>query len=169
MKVNPNRSNKPLIYLVLVFLIPMIISFVLYNFHGYFHMKTINQGIILAPPINAPYLSTSKNNEKIWQIIYISTENCDARCKEIDYKLHQVKKALGKDSNRVQVLRVDNNNQIDTLTKAFATQGEEGFIVRGKIYLIDPTDNIFMYYPEDEDPMNVLKDLKRVLEVSQIG
>jgi hypothetical protein len=37
------------------------------------------------------------------------------------------------------------------------------------IYLVDPIGNVFMYYPDATNPMNILKDLKHVLGVSQIG
>ena len=46
---------------------------------------------------------------------------------------------------------------------------QKDFVMQHKIYLVDPLGNLFMYYADTTDPMNVLKDLKRVLEVSQIG
>ena len=59
--------------------------------------------------------------------------------------------------------------QVQKLKMDFKQQGNQNFVVSHKIYLIDPIGNLFMYYPDDTNPMNVLKDLKRVLEVSQIG
>ena len=37
------------------------------------------------------------------------------------------------------------------------------------IYIIDPLGNLVFFYPVDAPPEDVLKDLKRLLKVSQIG
>ena len=37
------------------------------------------------------------------------------------------------------------------------------------IYVIDPLGNLMMRFPKDVDPSLMLKDLKRLLKISQIG
>jgi cytochrome oxidase Cu insertion factor (SCO1/SenC/PrrC family) len=102
------------------------------------------------------------------------------------FTLHQLRIALGKDRNRVNLaLIVDQQCQIKdihdfskyvlteqqyTLLQSNLSQaGDKNFVANDKIYLIDPLGNLFMYYTNTTNPMNILKDLKKVLEVSQIG
>lgn len=143
-------KRTKLYLVVMLFFLPMIASWVLYHYHDYFQLKTTNHGTLIEPPVNEP----SFQKEKIWRIIYVNSGSCDVLCQKRNFMLHQVQKALGKDSERVKILLADKPfNQMQS----------------GKIYLVDPAANIFMYYPDSTDPMNILKDLKKVLEVSQIG
>ena len=105
---------------------------------------------------------------KKWQMIYISSQNCDQSCLKIKHNLNQIKIALGKNSLRVVVVFPDNQME-KKLSKLFYLRYQNKFTIVNKIYLVDPEGNIFMYYPSDVNPMNILKDLKHLLEVSQIG
>lgn len=167
-KTNP----LPLIWLALVFITPMIVSFVLFHYHDSFHFKTTNRGTLIRPVVNLPAT-------KQWQIVYAPTKNCDAQCEKMIFTLHQLKIALGKDRNRV-TLAVLNSNYPSakehefTLLKLTTHQHQQlqssiKQSLENKIYLIDPIGNIFMYYTNTTNPMNILKDIKHLLEVSQIG
>jgi hypothetical protein len=138
--------KKPLvpILLLVIFILPIISSGVLYFYYDYFHFQTTNYGRLITPPIQVA------NTEQKWQIIYLS-KNHAVKHETILHSLMQIKKALGKDSERVLV-----GTNILTLPE-------------DKIYLVDPLGNVFMYYDESENPMHILKDLKKVLGVSQIG
>jgi hypothetical protein len=37
------------------------------------------------------------------------------------------------------------------------------------VYLVDPLGNLMMRFPQDPDPMRVIKDLQRLLRASQFG
>src|SRR5579863_7820794 len=156
------KTHKQFFILLFIFALPVMASWFLFHYHEHFQMKTLNRGTLLNSPIDVNYLAL-ENNPKKWRVLYI----CDSACEEIHDQLTQVKKALGKDSDRVSILLM--NNKLEKLKNAFAQQGKQDFAINHKIYLIDPLGNLFMYYPDDTDPMNILKDLKRVLEVSQIG
>jgi hypothetical protein len=157
------NKNKILIVslLILIFIIPLILSRALYDYHSYFHLKTTNHGTLIDPPIGMP-------KTKKWQIIYISSGHCDQFCLTMRHNLRQVKLALGKNSLRVNVTFIDAPVPKEWI-KAFGLRYKNKFSVSDKIYLMDPEGNILMYYPSHTDPMNILKDLKHLLEVSQIG
>ncbi|EKD55222.1 MAG: hypothetical protein ACD_60C00024G0022 [uncultured bacterium] len=160
-----NKRNGVLFLLILVFALPLVGGAFLYHYHTYFHFKTLNHGVLLETPLNGRYLY-SERAPKNWHVIYI-VNNCASRCTETYHELQQVKKALGKESARVDILLLTNDDyaaKIRRLSKTLNTSS-----VQDKIYLADPLGNIFMYYRSSTDPMNILKDLKRVLEVSQIG
>lgn len=84
------------------------------------------------------------------------TQIVTEHAKKINHQLGQVKKALGKDQPRVDILVVPYDVRM-------ARQQKQ------KIYVSDPIGNVFMFYPDNTNAMNVLKDVKKVLEVSQIG
>ena len=158
---NKNKNNKIIMLVVLVFIIPMVLSWVMYDYHKYFHFKTTNYGLLIKSPLVMP-------KTKKWQMIYISSQNCDQSCLKIKHNLNQIKIALGKNSLRVVVVFPDNQME-KKLSKLFYLRYQNKFTIVNKIYLVDPEGNIFMYYPSDVNPMNILKDLKHLLEVSQIG
>jgi hypothetical protein len=160
------KTYKQLFIMLFIFVIPIIISWILFHYHTYFHLKTLNHGTLISSPIDVKYLysETESAQQKKWRIIFVANETCDNPCREIDHQLKQVQKALGKDSDRVNTLLLNNKNK--QLTKLQTTLHVDP---NNKIYLVDPLGNLFMYYASDENPMNILKDLKRVLEVSQIG
>lgn len=140
--------NKKLIpiLLLLIFIAPVIASFILFHYHEKFPLKQTNYGELVSPPILTNYLHK-------WQIIYV----CDKDCDTVLHSLEQIKKASGKDSDRIQV-------QLKTLDEMqmIALQNHN-------IYLIDPRGMLFMFYNDSINPMSVMKDLKKVMGASQIG
>jgi cytochrome oxidase Cu insertion factor (SCO1/SenC/PrrC family) len=168
---NRKKIPRQLISLTLISLFPLIVGGLLFHYHAYFQFKTVNHGILVNPPIQVGYLYSGVKieDQKKWRMIQVSNKDCDNQCKKLNYLLHQVQKALGKDRDRVDVILVNSQDtQLIKLKNEFA-QHDKTFSIENKIYLVDPIGNLFMYYPKGSDPMNVLKDLKRVLEVSQIG
>jgi hypothetical protein len=162
--INKSRKNRKLIYLFLIFVIPLLIGNLLYYYHQNFNFKTTNHGTLVSPPINIQALQLIP--DKKWRIVYFPDKCFDEDCKKTAYTLHQVKIALGKESRRVEVLVITDVNQISFLQKLI---NKNNFAIQDKIYLIDPINNLFMYYPANVNPMFILKDMKKVLEVSQIG
>lgn len=142
------KTNKPLWMLSVIFLLPIIVSGILFQYHSYFRLKTLNHGTFITPPLTLTHFSS---NQKKWRVIYLAEKKCGDQCQQIYHQLQQVKKALGKDSDRVDTMLMRHDPAVN------------------KIYLVDPLGNAFMYYSADANPMDILNDLKRVLEVSQIG
>lgn len=168
--MNVKSHNRNKFYLVLViFLFPMIASWLLYHFNTNFHFKTMNHGKLLTPSIKADYF-LSDSSIPLWRIVHIDNGQCDAVCEKINYNLNQVCKVMGRDKKRLLVVPIQGNTFFTVkLQEQFNKQFKNKINVENKIYLIDPLGNIFMYYADDAKPMDILKDLKRVLEVSQIG
>ena len=147
------KGKTQFILLFLIFFLPMVLSWYLYHYHERFQFKTTNHGTLITPPIDAQFLV--KSGEKKWKIIYVEEGICDAQCHQSKNDMLQVQKALGKDRDRVSVL--------------FISRQSHEILLKNTIYLVDPIGNLFMSYPNAADPMNVLKDMKHLLEVSQIG
>jgi len=154
------NSKKPLIILFAISILPFLMAWVLYHYAHFFPFKTLNHGQFIDPPVK------SQPHPK-WEILYIHSLSCQASCKNVIHQLHQLRKALGKDSERVDI--IDISNQADQETSLFRGLLARKLPLLETIYLVDPAGNLFMCYPSSVDPMNILKDMKRVLEVSQIG
>lgn len=172
MQIRSQHSNKKLVFLLMVFILPMMASTLLYYLHSHFNFKTTNHGVLVKQPLDAQYLYSAMpgGKEKKWRVLYVDKGVCNNSCEKVNYELHQIQKALGKDGGRIQVVALSGKRaELTKLQQAFSQQNHSEFAVNDKIYLIDPLGNLFMFYPGDTNPMNVLKDLKKVLEVSQIG
>lgn len=151
-----------------IFVLPVVMSIFLYYFQAHFHFHTVNRGHLVTPPIKVNYLTNAE--KKKWQIIYIFENQCGEHCQQVSHQLFQLQKALGKDYKRVRVNVISSNtNQTITLQNDFISKKKNNFIVKNKIYLIDPLGFLFMYYSSDVNAMDILKDLKKVLGASQIG
>lgn len=107
------------------------------------------------------------------------------------YNMRQVRLAQGKNTHRVSYawIVIDSMRPVQALlaehpgltvlTGAGDTirevadqfQTDFGHPLNGneRIYLIDPIGNLMMSYSADIDPSLMLKDLKRLLQVSQLG
>jgi len=120
---------------------------------------------------------------------YVGDKNCYKRL----YDMRQVRLALGADSDRVDRLlllpysvtpttynKIIEHDYSGTLTALLAQNSMEPMnnqrklmktvaLQPGFLYVADPKGNIILSYSDNADPMGLLKDLKRLLRVSQIG
>jgi hypothetical protein len=66
---------------------------------------------------------------------------------------------------QISLLRVKAGKKLKTQLQHL----KQGTIPDGMLFLTDPLGNIMMYYEPNFDPYKVVKDLKKLLSVSQIG
>jgi hypothetical protein len=116
-----------------------------------------------------------------WVIVTLDAAACDAWCEKKLYYLRQLRRATGKDMERVERLWLitDAARPRAELAQAFEgtrLQVADAALVRSfggepadHLYLVDPLGNLMMRYPRDADPSKMLKDLQRLLRVSRIG
>ena len=181
------RSNSKFFLLLAIFVLPVLASWLLFYNHGYFKLKTMNHGNLITPPVQI--MEEIKNTEKgkHWQIVYAPQNCATTQCEKMMFTLHQLQKALGKDFKRISLTLITDKNYQLKPTPAYHhlifnsmqyakwqtelaqhTPALQNALL-DKIYLVDPIGNLFMYYPDSTNPMDIMKDLKRLLEVSQIG
>lgn len=112
-----------------------------------------------------------------WLLIAIDAPACDAWCEKKLYYLRQLRRAQGKDMDRVERLWLLTD---DGKPRAELSQAIEGMVVErarriddfpGKavdhIYVVDPFGNLMMRYPRDPDPSRMLKDLQRLMKFAR--
>jgi hypothetical protein len=178
-KNTPSRFALPA--LMLIFIVPALMSWLLFRYHDNFQFKTTNLGTLVRPAVVENDLAIATPADQKWQIVYAPRVCDDAASKKM-FVLHQLHTALGKDQDRVSMTLLLNGNcempahdfrklkftpeQIWHLENVLSNTS---LATADQIYLLDPLGNLFMYYSGDVNPMHVLKDIKKVLEVSQIG
>ena len=129
-----------------------------------------------------------------WVMISIGSSSCQQSCQENLYKIRQIRKAAPEGYMRItRVFFLTDQNDIgvfDELLQSY--QGMEVIIppvgssdndyqhflgnfslagekVEDGIYIIDPLGNYMMAYPPGADAKGILKDMERLLKISQIG
>lgn len=175
------RKSSSLVFIILIviFILPVIFSWIIYLFHNEFHLRTSNRGILLPKPIQINSL-LKKKKVKQWSIIVASDLCEDNQVEKIIFNLHQLHIILGENRDRVNLqLWTDKKciyNQVYDFRKIILDSEEINKLevamnhaFYNKIYLADPIGNLFMYYPLDTDLMNIYHDINHVLRASQIG
>ena len=113
---------------------------------------------------------------------------CSDVCREAAYKTGQIQLMLNKEIARVRRLLLmpapaDNASltgmatadgtlligAMDVSLRRKLEQAVGSPLTDGMLILMDPFANVMMWYPSGFDPYDVLKDLQRLLRISQIG
>jgi hypothetical protein len=149
-------------------------------FFGWSPGGQANYGELIAPrPLAGPPLDALRGK---WVLVIFDAAACDAHCEKKLYVIRQVRTAQHKDAGRVErlwvltdagtpraeLLGAIEGTRIAPLKDAAVLQGFPGNAT-DHIYVIDPLGNLMMRFPRDPDPSKVLKDLQRLLRLSQIG
>ena len=115
-----------------------------------------------------------------WVLVSFDTAGCDAGCERKLYYMRQVRRAQGKNMDRVERLWVVTGGGAPRPEVVAAMEGMH--VARDAalaasfpgnalehIYLVDPLGNLMMRFPRDPDPSQMLKDLQRLLKYSGVG
>jgi hypothetical protein len=111
-----------------------------------------------------------------WLLVAVDVSACDAWCEKKLYYLRQLRRAQGKDMERVERVWLVSDGGKPRVELAEAI---EGTVIapapkldaipgapRDHIYLVDPLGNLMLRWPRDADPSRMLKDLQRLLKVA---
>jgi cytochrome oxidase Cu insertion factor (SCO1/SenC/PrrC family) len=119
-----------------------------------------------------------------WLLVQFDAGACDAYCERKLYFMRQVRKALGKDTHRVERLwlltdeaapktrlleAIEGTRLARTPSRGFTDEFPAERANPDHIYLVDPLGNLMMRFPRDPDPSRMLKDMQRLMKVSGIG
>jgi len=183
--------------LIGVFLSPFIVGwFALYVFE--LRPASGNYGTLIEPikKIDWPTLETLDGEMlesgfgRKWTFILFAGESCDELCRNNLFYMRQIRTLLGRDTMRLQNvlitaqplgdktkiylqnfpnLKVIAENRDPALYRQFYLQGLDEVGSVPIIYLVDPDQNLMMYFPAENDQAQVLKDIKKLMKLSQIG
>ncbi|HUX73406.1 MAG TPA: hypothetical protein VMV25_05865 [Steroidobacteraceae bacterium] len=162
-------------------------------------LGSVNHGELIEPPrplpeLKLPLFGSGSTAPTFllhkWTLMYVGPGVCGERCRAALYETRQVRAALDRDTDRVQrlfiasgaccdarFLRDEHPDLITVRATAAAAPllaqlpriGHVAPLEAGRVYLIDPSGNLMMSYASDAKPKGMLEDLKRLLQLSQIG
>jgi hypothetical protein len=137
---------------------------------------TSNYGELLPPrAVSAPALEPLRGK---WVLVTLDAAACDASCEKKLYIVRQIRRAQGKDMDRVERFWALTDGAKPRPELVAAIEGTYvGTLAAGAfpgnaadyIYLVDPLGNVMMRYPRDPDPSKMIKDLQRLLKYSRSG
>ncbi len=175
------RANQqPLLALLVIAILPLAAA--IWSYFGGLGVPSgrVNRGELVSPPLAVDRWKLTDSAGQPWQgagrwQLLLVVEQCDADCQRWRYSLGQLQRALGRDQNRlgqqlVLPLRAFSDQQatpaledMTRLLSAVVTAANQG------IWLADPLGNLVLRYRLNQPPQDLLKDLKRLLKVSNIG
>jgi cytochrome oxidase Cu insertion factor (SCO1/SenC/PrrC family) len=174
------RGRVKLVLLGALFATPVIAGWIVYA-GGWVSGKTSNYGTLLGPqPLAAQPLAAVRGK---WVLVQLDRAACDAHCEQKLYTMRQVRRAQGREMNRVERLWIVTDSGTPSPRLLAAADGMQ--IARGDaqlaaafpaqrsasdhIYLVDPLGNLMLRFPRDPDPAQMIKDLQRLLKYSGFG
>lgn len=199
------RNRWVLILLLLSFVLPFVVGHLAY-FQGWFRgLPTTNKGQLLSPPAAFADLHLRGLDgrplaqgflDHHWWLVYVLPAECDAACHNRLYQMRQVRRAVGADADRLNLVVVQTQvpaaatatllqsqfpdllraaGQAADINTALAASGA-GAAGAGRLYVMDPLGYIMLSYAPQADEkasivkaQDVLDDLMNLLKASQIG
>lgn len=173
------RGRIKLALLAAFFLLPVAASWLAWRFELVPGVAG-NYGTLLPPqPAALPPLAALKGK---WVLVQFDGGACAAACERKHYFMRQVRRAQGKEMERIGRLWLVTDAVPPSVALLAALEGvaiapagaaASGFpaerSVADHIYLVDPLGNLMMRFPPDPDPARVIKDLQRLLRASSFG
>jgi hypothetical protein len=193
MDENRTPGRLRLIMLGVIFLGPLLIAYLLYGSgSGWRPAAGTQHGQMLEPPALLPDMpltsggsDTASNFRGKWSLIVVDELECGVLCKEVLRETRQIRRALGRDRDRVQRLFYLDGSEPDM--KFFTDEHPELIVLQpespagqellaaiggresGDIFLADPLGNLIMRFPSGTGMRGIHKDLKLLLKISRIG
>lgn len=175
--------------IALIFFGPLLVATWMYSTGSFRPATRTNHGHILDPIVNLheslPDSALPSGAGGPWRLLYVNSGVCAEACRAELTRQRQIRLMLGSEMDRVTRVFLHGDSTPD---KVFLNEQQAGLITisdkgltellqnrrpdgvsAGGIYLIDPLDNLIMYFSPDIDPGDMTDDLKHLLDLSRIG
>lgn len=125
-----------------------------------------------------------------WVLVTVASSDCTQYCQKNLYFLRQVRQAMGNERRRVERLLLLTDTRhlpsletglqehpgmrvaiapLNSLQQLQEQLQNPNPVAQDGLYIIDPLGNVMMSYPPDFSGELIIKDLRRLLKVSQVG
>lgn len=137
--------------------------------------RTSNYGELLPPRPLAGPLAPLRGK---WVLVTLDPAACGAHCERKLYIVRQVRRAQGKNADRVERLWLLSDGGTPRPQLVAALQGSRiaaadaalaASFPGESIYLVDPLGNLVMRFPAEPDAKRMIQDLERLLKYSSFG
>jgi hypothetical protein len=172
------RGRTKLALLAAFFALPIAASWLIWTF-DLVPGVTGNYGTLLPPkPVALPPDPALKGK---WILVQFDGGACGEACERKLYFMRQVRRAQGKEMQRVARLWFVTDAKAPRPEVLAAIEGTVVAPAAGRVdfpaenstvdhlYLVDPLGNLMMRFPRDPDPARVIKDIQRLLRSSSFG
>jgi cytochrome oxidase Cu insertion factor (SCO1/SenC/PrrC family) len=178
-----------------LFLLPLIVSFVLYYATDWRPAGSTIHGELIAPPRTLPALSfegtkAEPANANLfadkWTLVYVGQGECGEACRRSLLVMRQTRLSLNNEMTRVGRVFLATGHCCD---QDFLKREHPGLIVIDaaqprvqtllgsfptserdySLFVVDPLGNLMMRYDARQNPKGLLEDLKKLLKLSHIG
>lgn len=176
-------GRRQFLVLAAIFFLPVAAAAWLYFSSGWKPASGAQHGLLIDPPRTL----TDERLRGSWFLVYVTGDTCDQRCADALKETLRVRLALDKERSRVKRALLHPGDccganfpdiaDVDLLL--FGAEGPAGALLlsqfppaadgRAGIYIVDPHGNLLMSYPATGTAQGLLKDLERLLRLSQIG
>ena len=184
------RNRWLLLILAALFFGPVVIAWVLNVVApGWLPFGTTNTGVLIQPvrPLSVEGLQSVADNAVIeldqrWTMLVLAPETCTQPCKDALFVTRQTRLGLGRDYKRLlRVLVLATKDAKDAEISANHPDLKVGYAPiswwdqllvspgEGTVYLVDPQQNLLLYYPPVVLAPDLISDLTRLLKISKIG
>jgi hypothetical protein len=195
MNAAPQRGRQQLLLLAALFFAPLIAAVLLYfvlpdlqpdarTNHG--ELITPARPLPEVPLLDADGAAAADVLRGRWSFIFVGGADCDGACAEKLYQIRQIRTLLNEKRQRVQrVYMAPDVAALAAARQRLAAQHPDLRYVADTpqadyrrffggedaraLFLVDPLGNWLMRYPGDADSRGILKDIKKLLRLSQIG
>ena len=175
-------SRKRFVALLLIAFVPMFIAYAaFFHFPNWAPTGTTNHGELVSPSLDGVTISSELADFDTWVLIQPVDDLCGDECRKMLYLSRQVITGLGKDANRVQRVVLISTETPD-LVKHLNGEHPDVKVVFGVttvkpvvandgpvLLLMDPNHNVMMLYSLEKAGKPMLRDLKHLLKISNIG
>lgn len=170
--------------LIAVFFLPLLIAMGLYFTRDHWNFATQQYGQLVNPPLAIETLSLStpdgepwlsKQEPSLWRLLLITDDCVDAACDLQLAKINSIHEAVGKDYPRVNVLLITRDKQVNKKFLENFNQEVSWLVftapapLANGLWITDPNGYIILQYPLNVPGHDMLKDLRHLLRISQIG
>ena len=173
------RGRRTLLFITLLFAVPIVMAMVMYFSGTAIPVGSAAKGRLIAPPKVLP----EETFLKIWSLIVLTGNECDATCLTTLENIRQIRLSLGAKMTRVQTvfipasetaIRPDLADEHPVLIVVNPGDSIEirniiGTYKNGEVFLVDPLGNLMMRFPRDTGMKEIHTDLKKLLKLSRIG
>lgn len=192
------RGRRTALLLFAIGFGPMIFATAMY-YTGWLHPESrSNYGELIQPAVPVAELNLvdadgdplerrfgPQVEDSRWMMV-VTAQSCGEQCEELLYLARQVNIALGKHANRVgraawlgevpQALQQRWNDEYRSMERLQLAPDAAAAWPDGvdpsatpRILLVDPFGNVMMHYGNENTGKEMLKDLKHLMKLSQIG
>jgi len=173
-----NIFRNKVLLVGMVCIAPALLAWLAYLLH-WAPGATGNYGELIEPrPLAGAPIDALRGK---WVLVTFDAAACDAACEKKLYIVRQIRRAQGKEMERIERLWVLTDASTPRPELLAAIEGARvaradakfaanfpGDAVR-HIYLVDPLGNLMMRYQEEPQPAGMIKDLQRLLKYSRVG